>query len=448
VIEPHASAIINLVNEVAGEKYEPLPQAQQGKIIMLGAALDEAYKERLKTLVIETDLFKNNKLAGLALKVVYTPLHGVGGAIIVPLLESVGVTCIPVAAQMIPDGFFSTVKSPNPENAEALTLGMALADEEKADLVIATDPDADRMGVAVRNAAGILELLTGNQIGVLLAWYRLKQLFARGILTEENKKHAVVIKSIVTTDLQKVIAEKWGVPCVETLTGFKYIGAKLERYEEVLPVATREHYRSLSELETRAARLAYSRYFVFGGEESYGYSTGDFVRDKDANAAALCFSEVAAYAKNQGVTLPELLDQIYCEYGYYCERGESLVFEGAEGAEKIQRLITSYTTTAPLTSIYEHKVAAFQNFAIDTIRDSEGEELAKEAMLIFTLEGNRRVVVRPSGTEPKIKYYLFAAEKAASTEFSREELAEVKNRVTQELKGLWEWLQSDVASRV
>lgn len=445
VIEPHATAIIDLVNKMEGEKYTPLLQEQCGEIVLLGTPLDTAYQERLKTLVMDATVFQKSEKP---LKAVYTPLHGVGGAIIVPLLESVGVTCLPVAAQMTPDGFFSTVKSPNPENPEALTLGIALAKEQKADLVIATDPDDDRMGIAIPNNSGEFELLTGNQIGTLLVWYRLKQFFAAGVLNEENKKRAVVIKSIVTTGLQKAIAEKYGVSCVETLTGFKYIGAKLNCYEKALSAPLQAGYSELDEATTRAARLKESRYFVFGGEESYGYSMGDFVRDKDANAAALCFSEIAAYAKSQNSTIPTVLDQIYCEYGFYCERGESLVFEGAQGADKIKRLIKSYTTPMPLTTIHGRAVKCFQNFETESICDSEGEVLPKEAMLIFILEGDWRVVVRPSGTEPKIKYYLFAAKKPTAGNFSLEELEELKKKLSQEQEALWEWLRADATKRV
>ncbi|MFZ4115923.1 MAG: phospho-sugar mutase [Chthoniobacterales bacterium] len=441
VIEPHASAIIALVNQMEGERYNPLPPKECGRIIFLGEALDEAYKKRLQTVTLNPSLFQQ------PLKVVYTPLHGVGGSIIVPLLKSVGVPCLPVASQMQPDGFFSTVKSPNPENAEALTLGIALAEEEKADLVIATDPDADRMGVAVRDKSGALELLTGNQIGSLMAWYRLKTLFEQGLVNAKNKEHAVLIKSIVTTDLQKAIAEQFGVHCVETLTGFKYIGAKLTKYEQQLPAAIQQQYRLLSEEETRQARLEYSSYFVFGGEESYGYSLGDFVRDKDANAAALGFCEVAAYAASKGTSLLALLDQLYCDYGFYCERGESLAFEGAEGSDTMKLLIDSYIRH-PFTSIQGETVAAFQNYATETILDSEGETLPKEAMLLFKLQGDNRVIVRPSGTEPKIKFYLFAAAKPTSGTFALEELPDIKKQLQETLGARWQWLQEDVGRRI
>jgi phosphoglucomutase len=200
------------------------------------------------------------------------------------------------------DPRFSTVKSPNPENAEALTMGIELARKKNADLVIATDPDCDRLGVAVRSVTGEMKLLSGNQIGSLLVHYRIKKFFELGVLNKENASRAVTIKTFVTTDLQKVIPQHYGVRCVETLTGFKYFGAKLEKYEQALPVDLRRKYRRLSEEESRAARLAYSSFYVFGSEESYGYSGADFVRDKDGNAGAIMFCEVAAYAKSKDRT--------------------------------------------------------------------------------------------------------------------------------------------------
>ena len=492
IIEPHATSIIKLVDSMEGEKYEPLPAAQQGEKVMLGEEIDKVYKERLKTLVLEPSLFQNKP----PLKVVYTPLHGVGGVIIVPLLQELGMTCLPVESQMKPDGWFSTVKSPNPENAEALTLGIALANQKKADLVLATDPDDDRMGVAVRNAAGEMELLTGNQIGSLLLWYRVKQLFAKGILSDQNKKHAVVIKSLVTTELQTIIAEKSGVRCVETLTGFKYIGAKQEKYENLLLKSTdavnncvapvlapssinytlsrcapsapcsslasatlktsseqvtlsevKKWYRQLNEVESRNERLHASSYFVFGGEESYGYNMGDFVRDKDGNAAVLCFCEVAAYAASQGLSLIALLDQIYSEFGVYLEQGESLTFEGAEGADKMKQLMESYTKK-PFEKINNIPVVALRDFNTEDLCDSEGEVYPKEAMLMIKLEGDRQVVVRPSGTEPKIKFYLFTARRPTAEKFSLEEVQKIKAELKEELEKLWQWLKEDLEQRV
>lgn len=441
VVAPHDQGIIDLVNE-GDDTYEPLAESERGRVIPIGCEVDEAYMDRLEKLIVDPGLF----LRKPPLKTVFTPLHGVGGVIIVPMLHRLGVECIPVQSQMVPDGLFPTVKSPNPEYPEALTLGMELADREKADLVQATDPDDDRMGVAARDDSGKLVLLTGNQIGSLMVWYRLKRLFEKGILHDGNRAHAVVIKSLVTTDLQKAIALGFGVKCVETLTGFKYIGAKQRLYEEMLPEGIRSRYRDLSEEETREARLKDSLYFVFGGEESYGYNTGDFVRDKDGNAAVICFAEVAAYAASEGVTVVTLLDRIYSEYGFYLERGESLTFEGAEGAAKIKKLVDSYAGNPP-AEIAGAKVVSVLNYATQDLHDSEGELIPKEAMITFETEGGWKVTVRPSGTEPKIKYYLYASEKPASGSFTKEELASTKAHVAGGLEKLWQWLKADAEQR-
>jgi phosphoglucomutase len=441
VVAPHDKAIIDLVN-AGDDSYESLPEAKRGQVIKIGREIDEAYMDRLEKLIVDPELFDRTP----KLKTIFTPLHGVGGVIIVPMLHRLGVECIPVPSQMVPDGLFPTVKSPNPEYPEALSLGMALADIEKADLVQATDPDDDRMGVAARDASGKLVLLTGNQIGSLMVWYRLKRLFEKGILTEANRGRAVVVKSLVTTDLQKAIALGFGVKCVETLTGFKYIGAKQRTYEERLPESVRAGYRALSEAETREARLRDSMFFVFGGEESYGYNTGDFVRDKDGNAAVICFAEVAAYAASEGITVITLLDRIYSEFGFYLERGESLNFEGAEGAAKIRKLVDSYACDPP-SEIAGEKVLSILNYATQDIRDSEGELLPKEAMIVFKVGVGWKVAVRPSGTEPKIKYYLYATEKPASGTFSDEEFAATKQRVAAGLENLWQWLKEDAAQR-
>lgn len=441
VVAPHDKGIIDQVN--AGEDtYEALPEAARGKVIMIGREIDEAYMDRLEKLIVDPELFRRTP----KLKTVFTPLHGVGGVIVVPMLHRLGVECIPVPSQMVPDGLFPTVKSPNPEYPEALKLGMELAEIEKADLVQATDPDDDRMGIAARDASGKLVLLTGNQIGSLMVWYRLKRLFEKGILSGANRERAVVVKSLVTTDLQKEIALGFGVKCVETLTGFKYIGAKQRTYEEKLPDTIRARYRELSEEVTREARLKDSMFFVFGGEESYGYNTGDFVRDKDGNAAVICFAEVAAYAASEGITVVTLLDRIYSEYGFYLERGESLTFDGAEGAAKIKKLVDSYAGNPPV-EIAGAKVISVLNYDTQDIHDSEGELIPKEAMITFETEGGWKVTVRPSGTEPKIKYYLYASEKPASGTFSGEELAATKQRVASGLENLWQWLKADAASR-
>jgi len=293
VVAPHDHGIVAKVNAVTSEAYEPLPKDRQGKITTLGSDVDDAYLTRLESIVLDRNVLEHAK----SLRIVFTPLHGTGAITLRPLLKRLGFSFEIVPEQEKADPRFSTVKSPNPENAEALTLGMELARKTNADIVIATDPDADRLGVAVRDPKGEMKLINGNQIGSLLSYYRLKKFFELGISNEENRPHAVTIKTFVTTAVQKVIPESFGVRCVDTLTGFKYIGAKLEKYERALPEEIRKKYRQMSEEEKRAAQLKYSSFFVFGSEESYGYSGADFVRDKDGNAAAVMFCEMAAYAK-------------------------------------------------------------------------------------------------------------------------------------------------------
>ena len=444
VTEPHASAIIEKVNAVESENFPPVPEAQRGRVIPMGAEIDEAYMARLATLPIDPDLIRREN----SLKIVYTPLHGVGGVIIKPMLARLGFQCDTVAEQEVPDGRFPTVKSPNPENAEALTLAIAQADRTGAELVIATDPDDDRMGIAARDAEGKMELLTGNQTGSILAWYRASRFFEKGVLNDSNRSRGVIIKTFVTTDLQKAIAEKFGLRCVETLTGFKYIGEKLGKYEAAIPANLRENYSALPEETTRRLRLEHSSFYVFGGEESYGYSASDFVRDKDGNSAAVLIAEAAAYAKSQNLTLVGLLDRIFAEFGVYLERGESLTMDGAAGAAQIKKLVDSYAVNPP-TEIDGTKVVEMLNFATDTIHDVEGDRIPAEAMLIVTLADRRRVAIRPSGTEPKIKYYMFAAKKSAeNNQFTPAEVANAKHAVLASLDSLWSWLAEDAKTRL
>jgi phosphoglucomutase len=281
-----------------------------------------------------------------------------------------------------------------------------------------------------------------------MAWYRAMKHFEKGILTEANKSHGVIIKTFVTTDLQKAIALKSGIRCVETLTGFKYIGEKLRKYEEAIPAELRKNYAELSEDITRKLRLEHSSLYVFGGEESYGYSGSDFVRDKDGNSAAVMIAEVAAYAKAEGTTLIGLLDRIFCEFGFYLERGESLTLEGAEGAAQIKKLVDSYASKPP-AEIDGAVVNSTVNFATETIFDVEGDRIPSEAMLMITLADNRRIAVRPSGTEPKIKYYMFAAEPLPEGKtITSSELEPVKARVTASLDSLWKALKKDASDRL
>ena len=443
VIEPHASGIIAKVNAITTESFAPLPKDRQGKVTTIGKDIDHAYMRRLETLILDPQMIREAK----SLRIIYTPLHGTGSVIIKPLLTRLGFNFQVVAEQDRFDGRFPTVKSPNPENAEALTMAINLAQKKGADLVVATDPDCDRMGAAVRGNDGKMKLLTGNQTGSLLAWYRIKTLFDKGVLNEQNASRAVIIKTFVTTDLQKAIADYYGLRCVETLTGFKYIGAKLGKYERAIPGQLRRSYADLNEQETRRLRLAHSSFYVFGGEESYGYSGADFVRDKDGNGAVVMFCEVAAYAKLRGETLEQLLDEIFATFGYFAEKNGSLVFEGAEGAKKITRLAESYSTH-PFFDVLRSKVVEIKNFETETIRDVEGDPVPKERMSIFELEDQTRIAVRPSGTEPKIKYYLFAQRRPESGKFNAAELSKIKAQVAEKLDHLWDWLQKDAESRL
>src|SRR6266581_4825250 len=381
VIEPHASGIIEKVNAITSETFTPLPKEQQGKVTVSGKNIDQAYMRRLETLILDPRVIREAK----SLRIVYTPLHGTGSVIIKPMLTRLGFNFQVVPEQDCFDGRFPTVKSPNPEYGEALTMAIDLAEKENADLVAATDPDCDRMGVAVRTKNGKMKLLTGNQIGSLLAWYRIKTLFDKGVLDKQNAARAVIIKTFVTTDLQNAIADHYGVRCVDTLTGFKYIGAKLAKYERAIPEQLRQSYADLAENETRRLLLAYSSFYIFGGEESYGYSGADFVRDKDGNGAVIMFCEVAAYAKSHGQTVDQLLDEIYSQFGYFAEKNGSLVFEGAEGAGKIKQLVESYARH-PFSEVLGSKVTSVRNFETETIRDIEGDEIPKEKMSVFELE--------------------------------------------------------------
>jgi phosphoglucomutase len=443
IIEPHASGIIAKVNAIRSETYSIVPKDKLGTVTVLGSELDEAYMARLETLIIDPNLIREAK----SLRIVFTPIHGTGGVIIKPMLQRLGFQFEVVPEQDQFDGAFPTVTSPNPENAEALRMAIELADEDARDLVIATDPDCDRMGVAVRTSEGKMKLLTGNQIGSLLAYYRTRAFFDRGILTADNATRAVLIKTFVTTDLQKAIAEHFGVRCVETLTGFKYIGAKLGKYEAALPADARRNYRQLSEEETRRLRLDRSSFYIFGGEESYGYSGADFVRDKDGNGAAIMFCEVAAYAKSRDQSVDQLLDDIFSMFGYFEEKNGSLVFEGAEGADKIARLVSSYATSPP-AEMAGSKVVRIRNFEKETIKDVEGDDIPKEKMSLFELEDHTRIAVRASGTEPKIKYYLFAQRRPDGRNFDAAALKKIKEEVRVRLELLWDWIQKDANSRL
>jgi phosphoglucomutase len=446
IVEPHAAGIIAEVNAITEESYEPLPEAEQGRITLLGADIDNPYLERLETLMLRPELLQNE--AAKKLKIVFTALHGTGGVHVPIILTKLGFNFFTVPEQDVQDGRFPTVKSPNPENASALQMAVDLANRENADIVIGTDPDCDRMGVGVRNAAGEMVLLTGNQTGALMAWYRITSMLDLGILDSTNLHRAVLLKTFVTSPMQDTIATKYGVKVVNTLTGFKWISAKLAKYENALPEDIRSRYRDLTAAESRAVRLENSTFMVLGDEESYGYMGDDFSRDKDGNGAVVMFAELAAYAASRGLTVAGLLDEIYAEVGYFLEVNQSKVFEGAEGAAKIAALANSYAAQPP-TMVDGSAVVGVRNFASDLIHDEEGIEVPKEKMLFVDLADGRSFAVRPSGTEPKIKYYLFGRQVPSSdSPMSDGELHAAKQNVSQSLASLWSWIETDIELRL
>ncbi len=439
VVEPHATGITKKFQQFAADPAALSALLKTiktlGKIITLDMKADQVYQDAVADLVLEPTAISATRGK---IKFVYTPLHGTGIHATPALLDKFGFHYSIVEMQRKGDGRFPTVKSPNPENAEALELAIKQAESEKADVVMATDPDCDRMGVAVRDAGGKMILLTGNQIGSIMAYYRCSRLAAQGILTEANRKNAVIIKTFVTTDLQKRIAERFGVGCINTLTGFKYIGEKMFDYEKALKDSD---FGKRPAKERRAESLARSHFVIFGGEESYGYTGGDYVRDKDANAAVLMFAEVAAWAKSQGQTLGEYLDEIYRELGFYTERLGTLTFEGAQGAQQIAKLLASFRAEPP-THYQGQVVVRVDDFGRDDFHDADGKAIPKETMLLFHLADGGRMAVRGSGTEPKIKFYFFTRADATG------DLAAIKAQRKAFLDAWWTEVQEDVKRRV
>ena len=433
IVEPHASGIIREVEAVREPNLNPQWEGG-GKVVSIGAEVDEEYQLGLRELILEEEMLRKE---GKALKVVFSPLHGTGGRIVPEMLARAGVKVLLVKEQEKGDGRFPTVKSPNPENGEALAMGIELAKKERGDLVLATDPDGDRMGVALRNRDGEYELITGNQIGSLLAAYRIDRMRAKGWIQPGQEKSCCLIKTFVTTDLQKEIAAVAGIRCVETLTGFKYIGEKLGIYEKQAGGRGK-----MGAEEWRKKRMEKSTFFVFGGEESYGYSGGDYVRDKDANGAVLMFVEAAAWAKSQGRNLLEEMDEIYRRHGLYLEKLGTLEMPGAEGAKQIAQAVESYQSRPP--KVWGgRKVVGVIDFEKGCHRDVEGQEIPKERMLIFDLGEGFRVAVRASGTEPKMKCYFFGKRKVGATE----DLGRAKQELAGELNELWSWTQADAEKR-
>jgi phosphoglucomutase len=397
-LEP-ADQLVAKVNEIENELVievdQEKPLRDAGLIITIGAEIDQAYIEKLRTISENPDLAQESDI-----KIVYTPLHGTGNKPVRNALTALGYKNVQVVKeQELPDPEFTTVKSPNPEEHAAFELAIRDGKEIGADLLIATDPDADRLGIAVLNNDGEYQVLTGNQTGALLLDYLLSQKQGKGILP----KNGVVLKTIVTSEIGRAIATSYDLPTVDVLTGFKYIAEKINEYK-----ITGDHS------------------FLFGYEESYGYLIGDFVRDKDAVQAAILATEVCAFYKKQGISLYEGLMQVFEKYGYYQEGLRSLTLKGKQGAEMIQQILGSFRSE-PLKSLGSLTVQASEDYQTSLRLTSDGKEeaidLPKSNVLKYIFADGSWVCLRPSGTEPKVKFYFGVDSK--SLEESQQKLNEV-----------------------
>lgn len=367
VTSPHDTNIIDQVLKITSPA-QVLFSCENPDIVTIGEDVDRAYLKDISTLFLSPESVRRHQ----DLKIVYTPLHGTGVKLVPEALEMIGFRNIfKVGPQCVNDGNFPTVKSPNPEESSALEMAVALAEEKGADIVMATDPDADRLGIAVRDNENRIVLLNGNQTATLLTYYLLRRWKDLGKLNENT----YMVKTIVTTELLTVMAERFGVKMYNVLTGFKYIA------------------QVIREREGKGT-------FIGGGEESYGYNAGEFVRDKDAVVASCLVAECAAWAADSGKTLYALLQDIYKEFGYYKEALVSVTKQGKSGLEEIQNIMKRYRETPP------SEVAGSKVVKIIDYNKPEETGLPKSNVLQFYGEDGTVVSIRPSGTEPKIKFYF------------------------------------------
>ena len=443
VVPPHDTGIIEEVNRVELEDLPAYLERDLSRVIVLGPEIDEAYLETLRHSLIDPSVFR-----GSGLKVVFSPIHGTGGIQSVPALKGTGIEVLTVAEQDEQDPRFPTVKSPNPENAEALKMAIELAEKEGADLVMATDPDGDRMGVAVRNRDGGMELITGNQIGTLLADYRISKLKESGWIPRKGGDSVALIKTFVTTPMQDALGKAHGIKVINTLTGFKWIGEKIREYEEELKAHLQTElglgldYDRTSPRKRAELLQNHSTFYVFGSEESYGYLPTDFVRDKDGNAACLAFAELAAALKVNETTVPEALDALYLRLGYFLEMLGQIYYEGASGVARIQRILASYRSDPP-REFGGIEVTKFTDFGRETVHDADGKTIPSQDLYFLELANGYSYAVRGSGTEPKIKFYLFAREEAGNAK----DLKAVKEATRIRLVGLREAIEKDADRR-
>ena len=443
VVPPHDTSIVAEVNKVSLDQLGQFLTKELVRVITLGRIADDAYLAVAAKALLDPSVFRKAKI-----KIAFTNIHGTGGVASVPLLLHAGAEVHEVAEQVAFDPRFPTVKSPNPENAEALSKAVALAEANGLDLVVATDPDCDRMGCAVRNREGKMELLTGNQIGAMLAEYRISKYKELGWIPKDGVASAVLIKTFVTSPLQDAIGRGHGVKVINTLTGFKWIAAKIRGYEEQLKAKLLADKGialdyDATPFESRAKLLQdYSTFYLFGGEESYGYLGNDYVRDKDGNAACLMFAELCAWVKSRGMAVTEYLDDIYLRYGFYLEGVINIYYEGASGAAKIKRILDTYRS-APPKVFGDVAVTKFQDFGREQVFDADGEKIPSQDLYFVTLANGYSFAARGSGTEPKMKFYLFAHAKAASAA----ELKTVKAQVKTELDRVRALIEADAKKR-
>ena len=371
---------VNAITDFSQAKTMTKEEAtQQGLLNIIGEEIDQKYIEALKKLVINPITEEGKKL-----KIVYTPLHGSGNLPVRRILKELGFTNVYVVAeQELPDSEFSTVGYPNPEDPKVFDLAIKLAKEVDADIILATDPDADRLGIQVKNPQGQYVLFNGNMTGALIAEYVFSQKAKKGILPE----NAALIKTIVTGNISDQIAAHYNARLIEVLTGFKYIGEQIKRFEET----------GCNE-------------FVFGYEESYGYLVGTHSRDKDAVVAVMALCEAAAYYMTQGISLYEQMERIYQKYGYFKEDLISVTLKGIEGMEKIKEIMEGYRKNPPVTA-GDYKVLKVRDYKANTITDMTTGKVSPTGLplsdvLYFELNDDAWSAIRPSGTEPKIKFYF------------------------------------------
>ena len=446
LVPPHDKEIVKLYTGIS--LFEIIPWLTEDKLAKKNPTIlpnldDMAYLAALEDAVIDPDLIKDNPP-----KLVFTPIHGTGSIASVPALWDHGVEVALVDEQNSHDSNFTTVKSPNPENPEALEMGIRVAKKTKSDAVIGSDPDCDRIGVAVKTESGKFTCLTGNQIASLLAEYRILALKKRQIIRDENSGSFAFLKTFVTTPLISKIANANGIKCINTPTGFKWMAEKIGKYEDTAKLQMKEK-EGLSidfddtELFSRMDILSrYSTCVILSGEESYGYLPFDLVRDKDGNASSLAVAEVFAYLKSIKKTPLEFLDSLYQKYGYHAEKTENIYFEGAQGSATIAKLTESYRKNA-LTEIAGVKVTSTKDFQQKGYLDEDEDPLVEQNFIFITLDNNFNVAIRPSGTEPKIKYYLFGSGEATPTN-----LQESKDSINNMLTTVGDWLVENAHERV